>query len=68
MNVQAHATLTEAQEEALVLIGHGEAGCIRKDLEPALDELFAAGLLSYSDPNWSLTAAGQTAFDRLLAD
>jgi hypothetical protein len=60
--------LTEAQEEVLCLIGHDEARCIDVELQPALDELFAAGLVTYSDPDWSLTSAGRFAFDRLCLD
>lgn len=68
MNVQAHATLSEAQEEVLVLVGHGEVLCIGRELEPALSELFEAGLVAYRDPVWSLTDAGKAAFDRLMVD
>lgn len=61
-------TLTEAQEEALVLIGHDEADCLDKGHQGAVDGLFSDGLVTFTADRPVLTAAGRAVFDRLLLD
>lgn len=61
-------TLTEAQEEVLVLIGHDQCDCIGLLLRPVVDELVALKLAVGPAPDWVLTQAGRAVFDRLLVD
>lgn len=61
--------LTEAQEEVLVLIGHGVGECVEPPLRGARGEVIEAGLVSFAtDTGWTLTDQGQAAFDRLCRD
>jgi hypothetical protein len=64
----ATLNMTDDLEEVLCLVGHDQAGRIGPEQAGALDELYTAGLVTYRDPDWSLTASGRKAFDRLLLD
>jgi hypothetical protein len=61
--------LTEAQEEALCLIGHDAADCIDAPLRGARGELIDVGLVAFSpDEGWRLTRLGRAEFDHLCRD
>lgn len=61
--------LTEAQEEAIVLIGHGAGDDVEPCLRGARGELAEAGLVAFTAAEgWSLTAAGQLEHDWLCRD
>lgn len=60
--------LTEAQEEALVLIHMGELDCIGLDLRGAVDELVARGLVGGPVGQWALTAEGRRLAEQMTAD
>lgn len=63
---QSLTAFTELQKNVLTLIGQGYAACLRPELDSALDDLIIAGLVTFRSPlTPSLTAAGQSAFDRL---
>lgn len=67
MSVRSEA-FTEAQENVLVLLGRGHGACLRPELDQALEDLVAAGFVTFRCPlTPALTAAGWRAFDRLEA-
>lgn len=57
---------TEAQECVLTLLGAGLGDCLRPELDGALEDLAAAGLVTFKCPlTPALTCAGWAAFERL---
>lgn len=65
----ARLKLTEAQEEALCLIGFDAADCIDNPLRGARGELIDFGLVAFSPDNgWRLTPVGRAEFDHLCWD
>lgn len=65
----AQLKLTEAQEEALCLIGYDAPDCVDGALRGARGELIDVGLVAFSpDDGWRLTPVGQAKFDHLCWD
>lgn len=66
MIIELLTAFTEPQARVLALLGHGHGGCLRPELDGALEELIAAGLVTFKFPlTPALTAAGWEAFDRV---